>query len=717
MELLFRITFLRFCIVTITVTFFSLAGCASARNDPKTSTRTINFPAEYSLGDLNLIPQDYPERTNPAHWKPWGQAWGEVLVPADASVWLRICPDVLDKLQALKNLKAGDIQAISFPRKAGGQHLSYVSHLTNLQDISPGRAITDDDLQLLKIHHSLRRLYLQATPITGTGFIHLKSLPELEGLYLQRTKLRDENLVHLKHLPSLKILSLMATTITDEGMKHLRACLNLRELELPKTVTGRGLSALAGHPKLRKLNLSRANIDHQGIQVLPEFPQLQSLRLPSGLQLNDHDMQSIGRIKSLKVLGIEKSRIPPDGFKYLRSHNSLTDLTLFRSQTAEGGLEYLAAIPNLQWLSFHGSDISNCHIKNLYKAPRLKKLTLAKTAVTGPGLDTLSRMKSLRYLDLSELDLTNADLAPLTKLPLEELDLSKTSIGDQATKQLAKIKTLHVLNLRQTHITSAGLQNLAELPDLRTLNLSSTNIDDRACAALQNYSSLRYLDLNNTGVTDAGLAQLVSLNNIRSLDLGNTSVSDKGIDSLLAMENLEGVSLVGNGVTQDGVARLLAQTRMGDKNVAHRPYDRIKVKDKAYNFTAQTVNGDSFRLIDFRGKYVLLEFWAMMCGGCVDQIPHIHELHQKLGSRQDFAVISLSRDTDADRLRKFYKEHDMDWTCGHFQNEQQRDLAYKRFGITSIPRLILVGPVGKILDLHVPAHDLLATVEKHLPEQ
>lgn len=53
-------------------------------------------------------------------------------------------------------------------------------------------------------------------------------------------------------------------------------------------------------------------------------------------------------------------------------------------------------------------------------------------------------------------------------------------------------------------------------------------------------------------------------------------------------------------------------------------------------------NGNKFRLADFRGKYILLDFWANYCGACLAAFPHIKKLQEQYADR--LVIISISVD-------------------------------------------------------------------------
>ena len=135
---------------------------------------------------------------------------------------------------------------------------------------------------------------------------------------------------------------------------------------------------------------------------------------------------------------------------------------------------------------------------------------------------------------LDGLGIGDADLAQLKAAPrLVELSLADTKITDDGLIHLAPLEDLTRLDLSQNNnIQGRGLEHLRRMPRLNQLDLKRTAITDQAIGKLCNLPKLRWLYLSDTATTDLGLEQLQSLKSLELLDVYNTGLSEVVVDRL-----------------------------------------------------------------------------------------------------------------------------------------------------------------------------------------
>lgn len=110
---------------------------------------------------------------------------------------------------------------------------------------------------------------------------------------------------------------------------------------------------------------------------------------------------------------------------------------------------------------------------------------------------------------------------------------------------------------------------------------------------------------------------------------------------------------------------------------------------------APTLDGGTVSLDDYKGRVLLLDFWATWCGPCIAELPNVKRVYEKFHG-DGFDILSISLDRDKSTLRRFVERQGLEWT--HIYNGDLRpgkDPA-SIYGVQAIPTMILIGRDGKV---------------------
>ena len=127
--------------------------------------------------------------------------------------------------------------------------------------------------------------------------------------------------------------------------------------------------------------------------------------------------------------------------------------------------------------------------------------------------------------------------------------------------------------------------------------------------------------------------------------------------------------------------------------LALNPPTVVKAGEEAVDADMYDLEGKVHHLAEFRGKYVLLDFWSRGCGPCMMSQPELKEISERY--KDSLEVVSLSIEN-----RKGWEEaskaHAMTWN--NWNDLEETNGLYARYGVRGIPHFVLISPEGKVVD-------------------
>jgi peroxiredoxin len=124
--------------------------------------------------------------------------------------------------------------------------------------------------------------------------------------------------------------------------------------------------------------------------------------------------------------------------------------------------------------------------------------------------------------------------------------------------------------------------------------------------------------------------------------------------------------------------------------------DADAVKPAKLDFVLEDMNGERVKLSDFKGKVILLNFWATWCGPCEQEIPAFVEMYDRYKDR-GFVILGVSIDDPPEALRAYAKSHRMQYPVLQMQSDVE-DAYGPIFGV---PMSYFIARDGSICKRHL----------------
>lgn len=113
------------------------------------------------------------------------------------------------------------------------------------------------------------------------------------------------------------------------------------------------------------------------------------------------------------------------------------------------------------------------------------------------------------------------------------------------------------------------------------------------------------------------------------------------------------------------------------------------------DFEKTDLDGKPLSISRFRGKVVLLDFWATWCGPCVGEMPNVISVYDRYHGK-GFEIIGISLDTDKNTLESFIKDYGIKWPQYYDGKGWENELA-RAYNVNAIPATFLLDGEGRLI--------------------
>lgn len=118
----------------------------------------------------------------------------------------------------------------------------------------------------------------------------------------------------------------------------------------------------------------------------------------------------------------------------------------------------------------------------------------------------------------------------------------------------------------------------------------------------------------------------------------------------------------------------------------------LPVDSEIPNLTSQSLSGNEINLANFRGNYLLIDFWGSWCKPCYDKIPYLTDAYAKYG--HDVTFIGVAVDDKEDKVKEFIDSYSVEWPQILVSSESDW---VQEFNVMLFPTSFLISPEGNIL--------------------
>jgi thiol-disulfide isomerase/thioredoxin len=146
---------------------------------------------------------------------------------------------------------------------------------------------------------------------------------------------------------------------------------------------------------------------------------------------------------------------------------------------------------------------------------------------------------------------------------------------------------------------------------------------------------------------------------------------------------------------------------------------RLTLVGNSMDLEGTTLDGKPLDWAKYKGKVVLVDFWATWCGPCVAELPNVKDNYEKYHDR-GFEVLGISLDDDRQAVERFVDARDIPWPTLFSDDPKRTGWEHPmavQYGIMSIPAPILLNQQGKVVTLDAYGERLGELLEELLPEK
>jgi thiol-disulfide isomerase/thioredoxin len=194
----------------------------------------------------------------------------------------------------------------------------------------------------------------------------------------------------------------------------------------------------------------------------------------------------------------------------------------------------------------------------------------------------------------------------------------------------------------------------------------------------------------------------IAKENPKDDQIARTLMMMKGLGAATETVGDRAMDIIATTLTGEEALALKEQIGEMKKAQAAEEAAQKKLKEalnKPIELAAKTVDGKDFSTKEYKGKVVLVDFWATWCGPCVAELPHVKEIYKKYHEK-GLEIVGISCDGSSEALKAFTKKEDMPWVqlwdVSQAEEGNQWHALATKWNVRGIPTMFLIDRSGNL---------------------